>query len=113
MKKLFILLVMLCVTLTYAQNNENVQYVENGDLTEATYFYDNGMVRQIGTFNKEGQLHGIWTSYDIKGDKIAVGNYVEGKKVGKWLFWTKDNLVKEVYYKDSKIVSVNSKETSY
>ena len=113
MKKIVILLVMLCVSFTYAQDNDNVQYVEKGDLTEATYFYDNGIVRQVGTFNKDGQLHGVWTSYDINGDKIAVGNYVEGKKTGKWLFWTKDNVVREVNYNDSKIVSVNKREVAF
>jgi hypothetical protein len=37
---------------------------------------------------------------------VTVGNYVEGKKVGKWLFWS-GNKLKEVDYIDSKIASVS------
>ncbi len=39
--------------------------------------------------------------------KITVGKYMDGKKVGKWFFWTKDNVIKEVDYDNSKITSVN------
>lgn len=106
MKKILVILVMLCVSFTYAQEKKSVKYVDKGDLTEATYFYDNGAIQQVGTFNKEGQLHGIWTSYDLDGNKISVGEYENGKKVGKWLFWTGSTL-KEVEFKDSKIVMVN------
>lgn len=97
---------MLSVGLTYAQENNKVTYKEKGDLTEATYYYDNGAVQQEGTFNKSGELHGVWTSYDVEGNKMAVGEYKNGQKVGKWLFWT-DNSLKEVEYNDSKIITVN------
>lgn len=106
MKKLLVLLVMLSVTLTYAQDNKNVKYTDKGDLTEATYYYDNGAVQQEGTFNKDGQLHGLWTSYDVEGNKLALGEYYKGKRVGKWLFWTETSL-KEVEYNNSKITKVN------
>lgn len=109
MKKMFVIATMLCVSLTFAQEEKNVKYTENGDLTEATYYYDNGVIQQEGTFNKEGKLHGVWTSYDINGDKVTVGKYIDGKKVGKWFFWTKDNVIKEVDYDNSKITSVNER----
>ena len=81
-------------------------YVDKGDLTEATYYYDNGTIQQIGTFNKSGKLHGTWTSYDVEGNKLALGEYNNGKRVGKWLFWT-ENSLKEVEYENSKITKVN------
>jgi len=109
MKKIFVIAIMLCAYLTFAQEEKNVIYTENGDLTEATYYYDNGVIQQEGTFNKAGKLHGVWTSYDINGDKVTVGRYIEGRKVGKWLFWTKDNVIREVIYDNSKITAVNEK----
>ena len=75
-------------------------------LTVATYFYDNGSVQQEGTFNKNGALEGLWTSYDFKGDKLTQGNYSNGIKTGKWFFWT-ENSLKEVDFVDSIISSVN------
>jgi hypothetical protein len=109
MKRIFVIAIMLCVSITFAQEEKNVTYIDNGDLTEATYYYDNGVIQQEGTFNKAGKLHGVWTSYDINGDKVTVGKYMDGKKVGKWFFWTKDNVIKEVDYDNSKITSVNER----
>jgi antitoxin component YwqK of YwqJK toxin-antitoxin module len=110
MKKHILLFTILFISLSvFAQEKSNVTYDKKGDLTEATYYYEDGKIQQQGTFNKQGKLHGVWTSYDINGDKLSVGNYDNGRKVGKWLFWTKDFL-KEVEYSDSKIVSVNQWE---
>jgi len=101
---------MLCVSLTFAQKDKNVKIVDRGDLTEVAYYYDNGVIQQEGTFNADGKLQGVWTSYDINGEKVSVGNYTNGKKVGKWYFWTKDNLVREVDYSDSRIVNVTERK---
>ena len=106
MKKLFVLLIMLSVTFTFAQERKKVDLKKDGDLTVATYYHDNGAIEQQGTFNKEGELHGVWSSYDLKGNKVTVANYENGKKVGKWLFWSGDKL-REVDYVDSKITSVS------
>ncbi len=106
MRKLLGILVMLCVSFTYAQKDTNVKYEKDGELTIATYYYENGVVQQKGAFDANGKLHGTWTSYDIKGNKIAVGNYENGNKVGKWFFWS-NNSLKEVDYINSKIVSVS------
>ncbi|WP_178987207.1 toxin-antitoxin system YwqK family antitoxin [Winogradskyella schleiferi] len=106
MKKIAIILVMLCVGFTYAQDNIQPKLEKKGDVTMATYFHDNGEVAQTGTFNAEGKLQGEWTSFDAEGNKVALGTYDAGKKVGKWFFW-EDNSLKEVDYVDSKIVTVN------
>lgn len=106
MKKIVILLVMLCVGFTYAQDKIQPKLEKKGDITIATYFHENGKVQQTGAFDTNGKLHGEWTSFDAEGNKVSIGNYEAGKKVGKWFFWEGDSL-KEVDYIDSKIVSVN------
>jgi antitoxin component YwqK of YwqJK toxin-antitoxin module len=106
MKKLLTILLTLSVTLTFAQEKPKVDIERDGDLTVATYYHDNGQIEQQGTFNKQGNLHGVWTSFDTNGKKVTIGNYVNGKKVGKWLFWSDDSL-REVDYIDSKITNVS------
>jgi antitoxin component YwqK of YwqJK toxin-antitoxin module len=106
MKKIFAIVLMLSVTLTFAQEKPKVDLNKDGDVTVATYYYDNGAIEQQGTFNEAGELHGVWTSYDLDGNKVTVGNYVNGNKVGKWLFWS-GNKLREVDYVDSKIASVS------
>tara|TARA_R110001583_G_scaffold17014_5_gene69352 strand:- start:3043 stop:3396 length:354 start_codon:yes stop_codon:yes gene_type:complete len=105
-KYIFILAILFIGTSVFAQENtQKVKHVQKKDLVEATYYYADGSVQQIGTFNKEGKLHGTWTSYDIKGDKLAVGTYEKGKKVGKWTFWV-NGTANEVSYVDSKITNI-------
>mgnify|MGYP003668792394 FL=1 len=43
--------------------------------------------------------------FDEAGQKIASGEYLNGKKTGKWFFWKGEEL-KEVDFEDSRIVSV-------
>lgn len=100
------IVLMLSVTLTFAQEKPKVELNKDGDLIIATYYHDNGAIEQQGAFNEEGNLHGVWTSYDMQGKKVAVGNYENGKKIGKWLFWSGDKL-REVDFVDSKIASVS------
>lgn len=107
MKKFALVVACLMFAVTiYAQENQKVEITKKGDLTEATYYYDNGKIEQMGTFNADGKLHGTWTSFDQEGNKVAIGSYENGLKVGKWFFWT-DDILKEVDYLDSKIISVN------
>lgn len=106
MKKILIVLVMLCVGFTYAQDKKEPKLEKKGDITLVTYYHDNGEISQKGMFNAEGNVHGEWKMYDAKGNKIALGSYDNGKKVGKWFFWQDDSL-KEVDYIDSRIVNVN------
>lgn len=103
MKNIVVIALMFVSCIVFAQNTSKVE--KKGELTKTTYYYDNGQVEQEGTFNKEGKLHGEWTSYDINGNKIAMGSYANGVKVGKWFFWSGD-VLKEVNYKDSRVASV-------
>lgn len=109
MKKYILVLVVLFIGVSvYAQDtNVKEKHEQKGDLVESTYFYADGTIQQKGTFNEDGKLHGTWTSYDNAGNKIALGNYENGKKVGKWTFWA-NGVTNEVVYSNSKISSVNS-----
>lgn len=106
MKNIVLVVIVLCVSFSFAQEKISPKVEKIGDKTEVTYYYDNGVVKQHGFFNESGKLQGTWTSYDLQGNKLAIGNYDDGKKVGKWLFWTNETL-NEVDFKDSKITSVN------
>ena len=104
MKRLAVILMMLCAGFTYAQNDTKTKYEQKGDLIEATIYHDNGQIEQHGFF-KDKKLHGTWTYFNEKGEKITIGNYKNGIKTGKWLI--KDiETVKEVNYLNGKIVKV-------
>ncbi len=90
-----------------AQDNDPKPVFEKqGDLIKGTFYYEDGSVRQEGTY-KDGKLHGEWVSYDQNGEKTAIANYQNGEKDGKWFFWNGDKLT-EVDYNNSVIASVNS-----
>ena len=79
-------------------------FEQDGDILKATYFHENGVVSQEGYF-LNGKLHGEWKMFGEDGKKIAMGEYTEGKKTGKWFFWDAKKL-KEVDFVDSKIANV-------
>ena len=93
MKKYILIALVFIGTAAFAQNTNQPKY-------------DNGSVQQEGTFDKNGKLAGLWTSYDLTGNKLSQGNYDKGIKTGKWFFWT-EKALKEVDYVDSKIINVN------
>jgi len=102
MKKLLIMALMLVSgTVTFAQNTKKPVFEKDGDLVKATYYHENGEVAQTGFFTLKGKLQGEWISFDDTGKKTAIGNYDNGKKVGKWFFW-KDNRLEEVNFTESK-----------
>ena len=86
-----------------AQDNKPI-FEKAGDMVKATYYHDNGMVAQQGYFLNE-ELHEEWNMFNDKGQLIAKGNYQMGKRTGKWFFYNQEG-VKEVDYKDNKIVNV-------
>lgn len=105
MKKLIIAVCMLSVSFMQAQDVKPKYEVE-GDLVKATYFYKDGTIKEQGFF-KDKKLTGTWTSFDKKGNKVTIGHYEAGKKVGKWFMWKEDGL-KEIDFKDNAIASVQT-----
>ena len=108
MKK-FALLILIGISssLIYAQEIKKDEYITNGDTIEAKLYNAEGVLEQIGTYNKEGKLHGEWISYNELGEKTCIAQYESGKKVGTWKFYDGD-ILREVTYTDSKIAKVNT-----
>ncbi len=87
----------------FAQNIEP-KYEIQGNLVKATYFYDNGQIKQEG-FYKDGKVHGKWISFAETGAKVSLGEFNNGEKSGKWFFWNQ-NTLSEVDYNNSRVAEV-------
>ncbi|WP_339626561.1 nicotinic acid mononucleotide adenyltransferase [uncultured Maribacter sp.] len=102
MKKILMIALMALSFGAYAQIEPTFE--KEGDMVKATYFHANGEVSQQGYFLNE-RLEGEWKMFNEKGDKIAMGNYENGVKSGKWLFWEGD-VKSEVNFDNNRIASV-------
>ena len=103
MKKVFTIMAFLAITAITAQSNKPV-FEKVGDQIKGTFYHDNGTIQQQG-FYQAGKLHGEWISYDIQGEKLALAQYNEGVKTGKWFLWN-NGVLTEVDYKNNAIASV-------
>ena len=111
MKQFLLSVALLAGSMIYAQEVKPT-LVQKGNLVQATFFHENGVVAQEG-FYQNGKLHGEWTMYDQQGEKIAMGTYQQGKRTGKWFFWSAESL-KEVDFvnnKVAKLVQWNNQES--
>ncbi len=106
MRNLVIAIVLMFSATIFAQEVKPT-FEKQGDLIKGTFFYQDGTVRQQGFYNKEGKLHGEWKSYDATGKKIAMGQYSQGVKTGKWFFWS-ENKLSEVNYDNNQIADVTT-----
>lgn len=105
MKKSMVLMVLLFSGVLVAQDiNPNLTVV--GDKVKATYYHENGRVEQEGFF-KDGKLDGVWVSFDNKGNKKAIGEYANGVKTGKWIFFNESDLC-EVEFVQNKVNSIKN-----
>ncbi|MBL7471872.1 toxin-antitoxin system YwqK family antitoxin [Robertkochia sediminum] len=104
MRTLLFTLAMMFSVVAFAQQEVQPQYEVEGDMVKATYFHENGQIAQTGYY-LNGKLQGVWKAYDRDGKKIAMGNYEQGEKVGKWFFWEASTL-NEVSYDNSRIATV-------
>ena len=103
MKKVIIIAAFLVSGIFYGQEIQP-KYEIVGNEVKATYFHDNGQVKQEGNY-LNGKLQGKWVSYSDNGNKETIGEYNNGVKVGKWFFWTKETL-NEVNYTDNRVAEV-------
>lgn len=111
-KSILLLVFMFALQAGYSQKKVEKHFNKATNLIEATYYNENGIVSQEGTFNTEGKLHGEWTSYNDKGERVAVGKYNNGVKTGTWYFWAND-ILREVEFSNNQIASVTeAKSTS-
>ena len=87
MRKAFILIMSLILgSFTYGQK-EKIELEKQTLLYSVTLYHSNGSVAQQGHITKNNKLQGTWVSYDEQGNKRAIGNYAQGKKVGTWFFY--------------------------
>ncbi|VXB33976.1 Membrane-binding protein [Flavobacterium sp. 9AF] len=103
MKKIVIAAVLLASGMMFAQEIQP-KYEVVGNMVKATYFYENGQIKQEGSY-LDGKLHGKWISYNLDGSKQAMGEYEKGQKTGKWFFWS-DKALNEVDFANSRIAEV-------
>lgn len=106
MKNLVVVLMMLCVGFTYAQKERTLKFNKSKQLIEVVYYYDNGNVSQTGYYTTDGKLHGDWFSYSQEGEKTVAAKYNKGKKVGKWFYWS-NNELREVNYSENSVDDVS------
>ena len=112
MKKLILLFSALLITVvSFAQQKRDLKLNKKTNLIEVTYYHDNGAVSQTGFYTADGKLQGEWLSFNTEGEKTISGNYDNGKKVGKWFYYT-DGIVKEVDYNSNAIANLKETDAS-
>ena len=94
---LTVMMISLATQLGYSQ--ERTDYKKERNLVLVTSYHDNGKLAQKG-YLKNNKLHGEWISYNLKGDKLAQGSFIAGKKEGNWIFW-ESNQITEVTFKNN------------
>ena len=103
MKNTIFLLAFLICAVSFGQQKRDLKLNNDTNLIDVTYYHDNGVVSQKGSYTLDGKLHGEWLSFNAQGEKTVSANYDNGKKVGKWIHWI-DGVIKEVNY-DNNVVS--------
>jgi antitoxin component YwqK of YwqJK toxin-antitoxin module len=77
------------------------KYEKKGEVVTVTRYYDDGSVREVGTF-KNDKPDGRWVEYNRSGDVKTEALYVNGEKDGKWFVWTDDGeYLYEVVYQEN------------
>lgn len=108
MKNVMIAAIMLVTSLTFAQEVKP-KYEIVGQEVKATFYYDNGQIRQEGNY-LEGKPNGKWVSFNEDGSKQSIGEYNNGVKTGKWFFWREASL-SEVDFSESRIATIKKWST--
>lgn len=109
MKKIFATLIVCLVAVSFSYAQEKAPTFEKqDDLVKATYFHDNGMIKEVGFF-KDNKLHDKWVHYDLAGKITVVANYDNGVKEGTW-YIVGENSTKQVTYKANKPIKVEEVE---
>lgn len=106
MKNLVFIFTFLITVVSFAQQERDLKLNNDANVIDVTYYHDNGEVSQTGSYTLDGKLQGTWLSFNTSGEKIVSANYDNGKKVGKWFYWSSKTL-KEVDYNNNAIASVS------
>ena len=109
MKKLVLLFAFLITVASFGQQKRDLKFNKDTNLIEVVYYHDNGAVSQTGFYTADGKLQGEWLSFSTVGKKTVSGNYDNGKKVGKWFYYTNET-IKEVDYSNNAIARLKESE---
>ena len=64
-------------------------------------------LEQVKQTYKDTEAVGNFTVFNLKGNKVAIGYYKKGKKVGTWFQW-KGNTLRQINYDNNTIASVST-----
>jgi antitoxin component YwqK of YwqJK toxin-antitoxin module len=103
MKKMLLISMLMVSAVIFSQDKPKLESLD--DQVIATYYYENGNVKQVGSF-VDGKLEGKWISYTEDGNIQTIALYRDGKKHGKWQYFESTFVTKEVDYKNNNIVQV-------
>jgi antitoxin component YwqK of YwqJK toxin-antitoxin module len=98
------LVICVLITMSSTAQSKEPTFEKQDDLVKATYYHDNGMVKEVGFF-KDDKLHDKWIRYNEDGKIKVVALYKNGMKEGKW-YMIGEESVKEITYKSNKVVDV-------
>jgi antitoxin component YwqK of YwqJK toxin-antitoxin module len=69
---------------------------------ESTEIYRNGYLLSKGVIDSEGLYQGMWENYYLNGELKSKGEYKDGKKYGKWIYYFRNGKVEqEGFYDDN------------
>lgn len=79
----------------FAQGDELVKYYDNGNLKEeatqvgdqefkVVTYHENGKLKSE-RYVKDQELNGTWMAYDPEGNIVAIRQYEDGRKAGRWM----------------------------
>lgn len=107
---------MLISSLSFAQCTVNSNkgsgetkstYVQKRGLVEVTHYYENGTIRETGSF-KNGIPEGKWQTFAENGQKTAELNYKNGKRHGEFRIWDLyTHTYTEINYADGQALATN------
>jgi len=105
-KILSVMMVFLFAVPTQAQHPKD-EYTRKGDKVMVTRFYEDGAVREQGTF-ANNVADGRWVEYNRDGSVKIEAFYANGKKEGKWFVYADEGQVMyELMYADNYLQSSN------
>jgi len=82
----------------YTNGNLKLQFISLGNkLVEATYFFENGAIYEMG-FYLDGKLTGNWLTFDSNNELQTSAYFMGDKKVGIWRMYENGVLAHKVSY---------------
>lgn len=97
---LSVMMVFLFAIPTQAQQPKD-EYTRKGDKVMVTRFYEDGAVREQGTF-VNNEADGRWVEYNKDGSVKVEAFYHNGKKEGKWFVYSNEGqIMYELVYQDN------------